>query len=54
VPVAQEPYDLVTDAVSLEDPLLAPLWRLLDSPQFHASVEKLGGYGTHESGQRIR
>jgi putative molybdopterin biosynthesis protein len=54
VPVAQEPYDLVIDAASLEDPLLAPLWRLLESPEFHASVEKLGGYSTRESGHRIR
>jgi len=54
VPVAQEPYDLVTDAVSLEDPLLAPLWRLLESSEFHASVEKLGGYSTRESGRRVR
>jgi len=54
VPVAQEPYDLVTDAAGLEDPLLEPLWRLLESPEFHASVEKLGGYSTRESGRRIR
>jgi putative molybdopterin biosynthesis protein len=54
VPVAQEPYDLVADSASLEEPLLAPLWRLLESPDFHASVEKLGGYSTRESGHRIR
>jgi len=54
VPVAQEPYDLVTDAANLEDPLLAPLWQLLEAPEFHASVEKLGGYSTRESGHRIR
>ncbi|MGH3432268.1 MAG: substrate-binding domain-containing protein, partial [Thermocrispum sp.] len=54
VPVAQEPYDLVVDASSLEDPLLAPLWEMLDSPDFHAAVEKLGGYSTRETGHRIR
>ena len=54
VPVAREPYDLVLDASSLQDPLLAPLWNLLDSPDFHASVEKLGGYGTEQTGHRIR
>ena len=54
VPVAREPYDLVVDAASLEDPLLAPLWDLLDSPDFHAAVEQLGGYGTEETGRRIR
>ena len=54
VPVAREPYDLVVDARSLEDPLLMPLWKLLDSPEFHASVQRLGGYGTEETGRRIR
>lgn len=54
VPIAQEPYDLVVDAASLGDPLLVPLWELLDSAGFHASVRKLGGYGTEETGRRIR
>jgi putative molybdopterin biosynthesis protein len=54
VPVAQEPYDLVVDAASLEDPLLAPLWALLGSADFRTSVEKLGGYSTEETGHRIR
>lgn len=54
VPVGREPYDLVVDANSLEDPLLMPLWRLLDSPDFHTSVETLGGYDTKETGRRIR
>jgi putative molybdopterin biosynthesis protein len=54
VPVGREPYDLVVDAESLEDPLLAPLWRLLGSPDFHAEVEKLGGYATDETGRRVR
>ena len=54
VPVAHEPYDLVVEANSLSDPLLAPLWELLDSADFHASVRKLGGYGTEETGRRVR
>ena len=54
VPVAREPYDLVVDAGSLDDPLLAPLWKLLDSPDFHASIEALGGYSTESTGRRIR
>lgn len=54
VPVAQEPYDLVLDAGSLDDPLLAPLWALLASPTFHTSVRELGGYDTQESGTRVR
>lgn len=54
VPVAEEPYDLVVDAGSLQDPLLARLWALLESPEFRTSVEDLGGYSTKETGQRIR
>ncbi len=54
VPVAREPYDLVVDSSSLEEPLLAPLWSLLGSPEFLASVERLGGYSTEETGVRIR
>lgn len=54
IPVSREPYDLVVEASSLDDPLLAPLWELLDSPEFHASIEALGGYSTEATGQRIR
>lgn len=54
VPVAREPYDLVTDASSLDEPLMTPLWNLLESPDFHTAVEALGGYSTKETGQRIR
>jgi putative molybdopterin biosynthesis protein len=54
LPVASEPYDLVLDAELVDDPLLAPLWRLLDSAAFRASVEALGGYSVAETGRRIR
>lgn len=54
VPVTSEPYDLVLERDSLEDPLLEPLWDLLRSPGFRASVEELGGYDTAEMGRRIR
>ncbi len=54
VPVAREPYDLVLDAASLDDPLLTPLWELLSSPEFHDSIVALGGYGTEESGARVQ
>src|SRR5690625_3999277 len=54
VPVAQEPYDLVVEAESLQDPLLTPLWELLETPDFHAAVADLGGYDTAETGRRIR
>ena len=54
VPVTQEPYDLVLDEGMLASDLLAPLWRLLESADFRASVEQLGGYDTAEMGRRIR
>ena len=53
VPIAQEPYDLVVSPEALDDPLLGPLWELLGSPAFRASVEALGGYRTEEMGRRI-
>ena len=54
IPVSREPYDLVVETSSLDDPLLAPLWKLLDSPDFHASIEALGGYSIEETGRRIK
>jgi putative molybdopterin biosynthesis protein len=50
VPVAQEPYDLVFEP----DPILDPLWALLESEDFRAAVTDLGGYDTTEMGRRIR
>jgi putative molybdopterin biosynthesis protein len=54
VPVTREPYDLVLATETLEDPVTAPLWALLEKPSFRAAVEALGGYGTEEMGRRIR
>ncbi len=54
VPIAREPYDLVVDRASLSDPLLAPLWDLMESPDFRSAVHALGGYSTEETGRRIR
>jgi len=54
LPVTREPYDLVLERDTLEDELLAPLWRLLEDAEFRASVEQLGGYDTAEMGRRIR
>ena len=53
VPVRCEPYDLVLNTASLEDPLLGPFWDLLSSDDFRASVRALGGYDTSEMGKRI-
>ncbi|MEV5896324.1 molybdopterin biosynthesis protein [Nonomuraea fuscirosea] len=54
VPVAREPYDLVLRTGTLEEELLAPLWELLERPEFRAGVEALGGYSCAETGRRIR
>jgi putative molybdopterin biosynthesis protein len=54
VPVTREPYDLVLDAPALDDPVLAPLWDLLDDASFRAKVQALGGYAPDEMGRRIR
>ncbi len=54
IPVAREPYDLVLRASTVDDELLAPLWALLQQPDFQAQVESLGGYSCAETGRRIR
>jgi putative molybdopterin biosynthesis protein len=54
LPVTREPYDLVVAAQEADSPRLAPLWDLLRSDVFRASVRDLGGYGTEEMGRRIR
>lgn len=54
VPVAREPYDLVLRTGTLEEELLAPLWELLEQPEFRAGVEALGGYSCAETGRRVR
>ncbi|MGH2913764.1 MAG: molybdopterin biosynthesis protein [Solirubrobacteraceae bacterium] len=54
VTVTREPYDLVLDAALLDAPLLAPLWRLLQTDEFRHAVRALGGYDTAETGRRIR
>ena len=54
IPIAREPYDLVVRASTVDDALLAPLWALLQSSDFRAEVESLGGYSCAETGRRIR
>jgi len=54
VPVTREPYDLVVAAGAMDGPLLAPLWALLHSDRFQASVTELGGYSTKEMGRRLQ
>ncbi len=53
VPVAKEPYDLVLLNAGIEDPLLRPLWSLLEDDEFRRAVTDLGGYDTSEMGRWI-
>jgi putative molybdopterin biosynthesis protein len=53
VPLATEPYDLAVAPGAQESPQLAPLWELLRSDRFKASVEELGGYSAREMGRRV-
>jgi putative molybdopterin biosynthesis protein len=53
VSVAKEPYDLVLESDNVDSELLSPLWSLLDSAEFRAEVEDLGGYDTAEMGRRV-
>ncbi|MGH8891800.1 MAG: molybdopterin biosynthesis protein [Actinomycetes bacterium] len=54
VPVAREPYDLVTTADVLDSGVLDPLLRLVVRADFRRRVEALGGYSTEETGRRLR
>ena len=54
VPLTTEPYDLIVAPGAIESPRLAPLWALLASDRFQASVEELGGYSAKEMGRRLR
>lgn len=54
VPVAEEPYDLVTTPEILEQGVLDPVLQLLAEPAFLASVDALGGYSARETGRRVR
>ena len=54
VPVTREPYDLVLAAEAVDEPVLAPLWALLEDRSFRDAVAALGGYDTEEMGRRVR
>jgi putative molybdopterin biosynthesis protein len=54
VPVTEEPYDLVLEAATLDDPIVAPLLALLDDAAFRDAIVAMGGYSTRETGRRIR
>jgi len=50
---SDQPYDLVLLTETLDLPVMAPLWALLEQPAFRHAVDALGGYGVEEMGRRI-
>ena len=54
LPAGDEVRPIGTETGTPESPQLAPLWALLRSDRFKASVGELGGYPAKEIGRRVR
>lgn len=52
VPVATERYELAIRTSLMEDPKIHSLVETIESPEFKATLEQLGGYDTKETGVR--
>ena len=52
IPIAEEPYELATDASQLEDHRIAALLEELASAELRAEIEALGGYDASRSGEQ--
>ncbi len=52
VPVGNERYEIVTRKEHLSDPRVAALFETVVSPEFTATLQRLGGYDTTETGHR--
>jgi len=52
VPVAQERYEIVLRASHKNDPRVQALLETIESAEFKATLEQMGGYDTHETGVR--
>ena len=52
VPVASERYELAVRKEHLGDPRVAALCDTISSPAFREILDRLGGYGTRETGVR--
>lgn len=52
VPVAQERYEIVLRASNRNDPRVQALLETIESAEFKATLEKMGGYDTRETGVR--
>jgi putative molybdopterin biosynthesis protein len=53
IPLFQERYDLVIPAQYYESDLLAPLWDVLQLPEFRQAVASLPGYDTSRMGELV-
>jgi putative molybdopterin biosynthesis protein len=53
IPLFQERYDLVVPAQYYESDLLAPLWDILQLPEFHQAVASLPGYDISRMGELV-
>ncbi|HXX54674.1 MAG TPA: substrate-binding domain-containing protein, partial [Methanoregula sp.] len=49
-PVTHEDYELTVRKETLSDPRIGSLITLIQSPAFHAHVQKIGGYSTEKTG----
>jgi putative molybdopterin biosynthesis protein len=53
IPLFEERYDLVIPTEYYEGPLLEPLLKLLEKPEFRRAVENLPGYDTDRMGEVV-
>jgi len=53
IPVAEERYDLLIDGDYWDSPLMQSLRIIIESEEFLAEVNKLGGYSTRDTGKII-
>ena len=51
IPLTQERYDLVIPEATWHQPKLQAVIAIVRSHSFHAAMQALGGYETHETGQ---
>jgi putative molybdopterin biosynthesis protein len=53
IPLFKERYDLIVPEDIYHSPLLAPLWLVINGPDFKKEVEALSGYDTENLGKTI-
>ncbi|MBR4860786.1 MAG: molybdopterin biosynthesis protein, partial [Firmicutes bacterium] len=53
IEVGVEEYDFAIDRQNLQLPQVQAFLEILRSPEFHAKLDELGGYGWHQAGNII-